>query len=592
MKSLTLLNNKQLKRTTNRIGRLLSAGVFCVFALSMAAQPQMPQPVPMADVNTGGELSQRISQNFKRLEETKYQPAHVFLTEEQSNGWPGDTEGRTILGLTLDAQTSHREPVYLDSIIHLIPAHLNELGYMGTVYADGIINEQQISGNGWMLRGLCEYYQWKKDPKVLDVIKSTVHNLFLRGKGHYAQYPIDPAERRANVGAESGSIQNTVNGWMLSSDVGCVFIGMEGLIHAYTLLKEPEIAEVIEEMIGRFLQMNLVEMKAQTHASLTACRGLIRYALATGNAKYIEDARKRFELYIGDGMTENYENYNWFDRFDTWTEPCAVVDSYMVASQLWQCTGNPRYRDIAERIYYNGLCGDQRWNGGFGTNNCPGAGSGTPYLTVSADEAHWCCTMRGGEGLSRVAEYAYYTDSDNTLWINHYGTSSAKVALGDGELTLMQTTDYPFDNRVSVKVLGNTCGKVTLKFAMPAWVYGFKLVINNEEAPVTLKDGFAAVTRDFKRGDDLQLTFEMRSGIEPTINAKNTGKWDKKAFFGPLVLGHDGDEIALPDNAELRQTGRMEWQVGSTSIMLTPVYHLMDRAVTKDNGYRKQILFE
>ena len=84
----------------------------------------------------------------------------------------------------------------------------------------------------------------------------------------------------------------------------------------------------------------------------------------------------------------------------------------------------------------------------------------------------------------------------------------------------------------------------------------------------------------------------MRSGIEPTINAKNTGKWDKKAFFGPLVLGHDGDEIALPDSAELRQTGRMEWQVGSTSIMLTPVYHLMDRAVTKDNGYRKQILFE
>lgn len=591
MKSLTNLDIKQPQRIMKRLSRLVSAGVFCVFALGVAAQPQMPQPVPMADVNTGGELSQRIAQNFKRLEETKYQPANVFLTEEQSLGWPGDTEGRTILGLTLDAQTAHREPVYLDSIISLIPAHLNERGYMGIVYGDGVLNEQQISGNGWMLRGLCEYYLWKKDPQVLEIIKSTVHNLFLRGKGHYAQYPIDPAERRANVGAESGSIQNTVNGWMLSSDVGCVFIGMEGLIHAYTVLREPEIAEVIEEMIDRFLQMNLVDIKAQTHASLTACRGLIRYGLATGNAKYIEDARKRFELYIGDGMTENFENYNWFDRFDTWTEPCAVVDSYMVASQLWQCTGNPRYRDIAEHIYYNGLCNNQRWNGGFGTNTCPGAGSGSPYLAVSADEAHWCCTMRGGEGLSRVAEYAYYT-SGKTLWVNHYGTSSAKVTLGDGEMTLMQTTDYPFDSRVSLKVLGSNCGRTTMKFAVPSWVYGFKVVVNDEEAAFTLKDGFAAVTRDFRAGDDIQVTFKMKSGIEPLINAKNTGKWDKKAFYGPLVLGHEGDEISLPDNAKLRQTGRMEWQVGSTNIMLSPVYHLMSRSVTKENGYRKQILFE
>ena len=116
MKSLTHLNNKQPKRTTNRIGRLLSAGVFCVFALSMAAQPQMPQPVPMADVNTGGELSQRISQNFKRLEETKYQPDHVFLTEEESGYWPGDTEGRTILGLVMDARATGRTPLYLDEL--------------------------------------------------------------------------------------------------------------------------------------------------------------------------------------------------------------------------------------------------------------------------------------------------------------------------------------------------------------------------------------------------------------------------------------------------------------------------------------------
>ena len=64
-------------------------------------------------------------------------------------------------------------------------------------------------------------------------------------------------------------------------------------------------------------------------------------------------------------MTENHENYNWFDRFDTWTEPCAIIDSYLLAVQLWEHTMKPEYRDDAELIYYNGICHTQRNNGGM-----------------------------------------------------------------------------------------------------------------------------------------------------------------------------------------------------------------------------------
>ena len=38
----------------------------------------------------------------------------------------------------------------------------------------------------------------------------------------------------------SGRVQNTVDGWALSSDVGCVFIGMEGLIHSYQYIPSEE----------------------------------------------------------------------------------------------------------------------------------------------------------------------------------------------------------------------------------------------------------------------------------------------------------------------------------------------------------------
>ena len=140
--------------------------------------------VSFENVKVGGELRDRLMRNFNRLEETKYQPDHVFLTEEESGYWPGDTEGRTILGLVMDARATGRTPLYLDEIIRRVPANLNELGYMGTIHRDSV-DEQQLSGNGWMLRGLCEYYLWKRDEKLLPVISRMADNLFVGGEKYY-----------------------------------------------------------------------------------------------------------------------------------------------------------------------------------------------------------------------------------------------------------------------------------------------------------------------------------------------------------------------------------------------------------------------
>lgn len=41
-------------------------------------------------------------------------------------------------------------------------------------------------------------------------------------------------------------------------------------------------------------------------------------------------------------MTENYENFNWFQRPE-WTETCAVVDSYQLTLDLWKHTSETKY---------------------------------------------------------------------------------------------------------------------------------------------------------------------------------------------------------------------------------------------------------
>ena len=407
------------------------------------------KPLELDCVYVEGELYQRAMKNFDRLETDIYYPENVFPAKHHptSAGWPGDKEGRTILALVMEAKATHRTPKYLDEMIRILPEKLNDKGYLGAIQGD-TIDEQQLSGHGWLLRALCEYYLWKKDPKVKTYIEGIIKNLALPTARHHKEYPINPIERVAGTGGMSGSSANTEKGWKLSTDVGCDFIFMDGVVQAYGLFPSVALKLLIEEMMGRFLEMDLVGMKAQTHATLTGLRAVLRYSEITGRKELMPEVEKRYKLYRELAMTENYENFNWFERPE-WTEPCAIVDSYLLSVQLWQQTQNPKYMEDAQLIYYNAIGHTQRANGGFGCDNCPGPIDN--FLSVKADEAFWCCTMRGGEGLARAVEYSYFQKKD-TLVLTAFNSGSINFNLKNSQVNVSQKTAYPFDNKVTLTI--------------------------------------------------------------------------------------------------------------------------------------------
>ena len=153
---------------------LLRAAPF--FCSSLHAQEL--NAVPYHTLKVSGELETRSLRNFDRLESDIYTPDNVFPVAHEgvSAGWPGDYEGRIILGLTLQAQATHREPKYLSELIDRIDTRTNEKGYLGPLMRDSIL-EQQLSGHGWLLRGLCEYYEWKKDERVKVHIENIIKKL-------------------------------------------------------------------------------------------------------------------------------------------------------------------------------------------------------------------------------------------------------------------------------------------------------------------------------------------------------------------------------------------------------------------------------
>jgi len=503
--------------------------------------------LPKADLWT------RLNRNYARLEEAKYYPQNVYQREKEAEKWPGDTEGRTLLAWILLARATGRPPRYLDEMLAQWPAEINARGYFGKIYTDGI-SEQQLSSHGWVLQALAELHraagagcQWARHHDARALAQPIIDHLFLPTSGAYADYPIDPAEREA-AGEYSGSHAKQIGPWILSTDVGCFAIGMTGLIDACEAFAMTDRTRpLIEAMVDRFLAIDLSAIKAQTHATLTGLRGLARWSRMTDNSTLWAEIETRYQLYTDCAWTETHANYNWFGR-PRWTEPCAVVDSLIVAMELWQQTGKSAYLEQAHLIWFNALGHGQRSNGGFGCDNCPGA-DGSTELTFSVPEAHWCCTMRGAEGLYRMCGYQVFPNEETlTLPFGLPGDFGDEATSGaHPEKSLRIESAYPHAAEWHLTNTGTHA--LTVRLFLPSWVEHLRtadkgVADHAHAAAFDIHDSFA--TLRLGPGERRSLRGTLVETTRHVLPATSRQRPETSALTlrqsGPLILARYGDD--------------------------------------------------
>ena len=347
------------------------------------------------------ELRERIALNYKRfLDDEYYRIGGVFSPDTYD--WPGDKEGRALLAFVSHYKITGKKIPCMREMLAEMEKHLNARRYMGEV--SGVILEQQLSGHSWLLRGLCEHHEQFGDAYSLSLLRDITENLYLPTAGRYADYPVDRAQ--VDEGGVSGTELGVTGCWRLSTDVGCAFMSIDGLSHVYRITMDWRVKDLLDEMIGVYLAIDKKRLRAQTHCTLTAARGMMRMYWETLDEKYLTGAKEIWELYVnGGGMTLTFQNLNWWGRPDTWTEPCAIVDSLMLSIELFKATEEAKYRTLAARVWHNGLSAAQRDNGGAGTDTLVCEGSPWTYLAAKTYEAPFCCTMRLAEGLWYVHEH-------------------------------------------------------------------------------------------------------------------------------------------------------------------------------------------
>lgn len=344
-------------------------------------------------------------QNQKINAERLTQPPYTLATLYQPEGyeWPGDFEGRLLLALACHAEMSEKPMPSLPKLLDYLRKKVGNQGYFGKPFNPEKIDEQQLAGHSGYLRGLLAYQKLYHDQVSYALLRQAIETLYLPALSHYQSYP----KKRGlpSGGAAIGSLAQNEQGWLLSSDVGCAFVPLDGLASTYQFTHDERLKPFLEQAIGVFLSLDPLALQMQTHATLTALRGLLTFYETTKEERYLQAVKEGFDLYQKKGMTATYENYNWFGRENDriWTEPCAVVDSFLLASRLYRLTGQENYRQLARRIFYNGLQFCLRPNGGAGPNTCVDEKS--PFLSVSLYEAYWCCTMCYAEGLLCANRY-------------------------------------------------------------------------------------------------------------------------------------------------------------------------------------------
>ena len=492
-----------------------------------------------SNIKLCGEFGYRILKNYTRLQEKEYRPEFIFRQTAGGYGWPGDWEGRTILALVLLKNVTGAEPAYLENILQGLHEQLVQNGYLGErSLASGKINEQQLSGHNWLLRGLMEAASCDTRPFLKEMIRNIVEKLYLPITGAYHRYPL--GDCRSRNGEAVGELQaGSVNDWMLSTDIGCAYISMDALSQYYQIYHDSRILPLLQEMAETFMKIDFVGASLQTHASLSATRGIMRLYQETGKKEYLDFACRFFALYYQEGMTENYANFNWFRR-PTWTETCAIVDSYILAMELFKQLNDSNYLAYANKILYNALGHAQRSNGGFGCDVCAVVDGENELLYVQEKhyEASWCCTMRGAEGLSYAACNAFLPGERTGIFTNYL---SGGYEFDDFKFTL--DTEFPYEGHIKVQF--ERCPEnCRIRFYIPEHtdVEKIKVWLNGESYPVQIEDSMLTITVSGRCVLALELPLHIY--VADSLHASSK----KTCWYGVLQLGCDvKDDFTLDD---------------------------------------------
>lgn len=290
--------------------------------------------------------------------------------------------------------------------------------------------------------------------------------------------------------------------------------------------------------------------------------GVADVAALTGDKAYFEALERIWEnmsskkLFItggigsrpqGEGFGPDYE----LNNHTAYCETCAAIANVYWNYRMFLATGESKYIDICERALYNNVLSGVSLSGDrFFYDN-----------VLESDGEHerqkWfgcaCCPGNITRFIASVPGYIYARQGKD-IFVNLYAQGKAKI----GQVELEQTTDYPWDGKIRIKVTKGG-GKFAMKLRVPSWLKQsptnnslytyldkaktYSVSVNGQSLYPENRD-YITITRSWKKGDVIELNFPMEvRRIAANDNAEDDR--DKVALErGPIVYCLEGSDQA------------------------------------------------
>ena len=233
-------------------------------------------------------------------------------------------------------------------------------------------------------------------------------------------------------------------------------------------------------------------------------------------------ARHQGEAFGADYELPNLTAYN---------ETCAAISMVYLFERMFLLHGDAKYIDCLERTLYNGVISGMSVDGGKFFYPNPLSSDG--HYRFNADNTMtrqpWfgcaCCPSNLCRFIPSMPGYVYGV-RDNNLYVNLFAANTATIKVNGKDVTLEETTQYPWDGDISIKVLQNKAKQFNMLVRIPGWVqskvvpsdlYAFnddifstyEVSVNGQRVEGELENGYLVINRNWKKGDVIRIHFDM-----------------------------------------------------------------------------------
>ncbi|WP_336774474.1 glycoside hydrolase family 127 protein [Paenibacillus sp. MMO-58] len=410
----------------------------------------------------------------------------------------------------------------IDRIVELIEAAQESDGYLSTYYTLEApelkwtdMEKHEMYNGGHLIEAAVAYYQATGKRRLLDVacrMADHYDSLFGPGKRHWAEGHEEIELALVKLFGVTGEERY----WKLA----LWLLEERGHGHGVGAIWDKEDwgpAYCQDDVPVRDIR----EVKGHAVRAMYLYTAMADVVLASGDPAYMEALDRVWahtverNMYVTGGIGPSVHNEGFTFDYDlpnesAYCETCAAIAMAFWNHRMNLLHGHGKYADIVEKELFNGALSGISLSGDRFFYVNPLASKGEHHRVEWFHTS--CCPTNLARFLPSIGQYVYATSEDG-ISVNQYLSCETTVQLAGGSsVNLAQTTAYPWDGRVELRVNPEQSDEFAIRLRLPGWCGSYRIYAQGESVTgveALAENGYLVLKRQWLPGDTVVLELDM-----------------------------------------------------------------------------------